>query len=88
MAHQKNNVHFQNLEEPAMNNPRQLVDPTHTINQLVEEIPDALPVLHQFGLDACCGGTLPLQIAANQHHVDLQIVIDAILKAYKEHYGI
>ncbi len=51
---------------------------TDTINEIVEKQPEALRVFHQFGLDTCCGGTLPLAVAAERHGLDLQEVLEAL----------
>ena len=51
---------------------------TDTINDIVEKQPEALRVFHQFGLDTCCGGTLPLAVAAERHGLDVQDVLQAL----------
>jgi len=51
---------------------------TDTINDIIEKQPEALRVFHQFGLDACCGGTLPLAVAAERHGLNLQEVLQAL----------
>ena len=51
---------------------------TDTINEIVEKQPEALRVFHQFGLDACCGGALPLAVAAERHGLDVREVLQAL----------
>jgi regulator of cell morphogenesis and NO signaling len=49
-----------------------------TLNTLIARHPQLLPVLQGFGLDACCGGALPLRVAAQHHDLDLDKVIVAL----------
>ena len=48
------------------------------LNALVARYPQTLPVLQRFGLDTCCGGALPLQIAAQHHGLDLAELMAAL----------
>lgn len=57
------------------------VDSTETINELVARMPQALPVLHRFGLDTCCGGALSLDTAAQRHEIDLAQLLAALREA-------
>lgn len=50
-----------------------------TINDIVAKQPETIRVFHQFGLDACCGGTLPLATAAQHHGLDVQEVLAALV---------
>ncbi len=52
-----------------------------TVNELVQAVPGALPVLHAFGIDTCCGGDLPLEEAARRHGIDLEEITAAIRPA-------
>jgi len=52
-----------------------------TVNELVQAVPAALPVLHAFGIDTCCGGDLPLEEAARRHGIDLEEITAAIRPA-------
>lgn len=63
------------------------VDPTNTtvaislddtLNTLVARYPRVLPVLQRFGLDTCCGGALPLRVAAQHHDLDAAEVLAAL----------
>lgn len=49
-----------------------------TLNELVARAPEALPILQRFGLDTCCGGALPLAVAAQHHNLDLAELLAAI----------
>jgi regulator of cell morphogenesis and NO signaling len=48
-----------------------VVDYTLTLNEIVSRYPDALHVLHSYGLDTCCGGALSLKDAVAHHGLDL-----------------
>lgn len=52
--------------------------PFDTINAIVLRQPAALTVLHQFGLDTCCGGTLALAEAAARHGLDVHEILRAL----------
>jgi regulator of cell morphogenesis and NO signaling len=49
-----------------------------TINAIVARYPQALATLQRFGLDACCGGSLPLQTAARRHGIELVEILAAL----------
>lgn len=51
---------------------------TETLNEIVARYPQALPVLGRFGLDTCCGGSLPLQTAVQHHNLNLEEVLAAL----------
>ncbi|HEX9371260.1 MAG TPA: DUF542 domain-containing protein [Roseiflexaceae bacterium] len=52
-----------------------------TLNAIVARYPRTLPVLQRFGLDTCCGGSLPLATAAAYHGLDLEQVVAALRAA-------
>lgn len=43
-----------------------------------------LPLLHRFGLDACCGGAIPLGKACEHHGLDLAQVLTTLQAAIAE----
>ena len=47
------------------------IDPTLTLNEIAHRFPVTLGVLRDYGLDACCGGGLPLEQAAVRHRIDV-----------------
>ena len=49
-----------------------------TLNTIVERYPNALPVLQRFGLDTCCGGALPLRVAAQHHSLNIETLLNAL----------
>jgi regulator of cell morphogenesis and NO signaling len=54
------------------------VTSSETINELVARAPQVLPVLQHYGIDACCGGALPLATVAERHGLDLAALIAAL----------
>jgi uncharacterized protein involved in response to NO len=60
------------------------IDPRKSVAEIVNELPAAGPVLARFGLDTCCGGKHPLEMACRAHHVDLDEVLRAIDGSRKE----
>ncbi len=61
-----------------------LIDPATPLNELIEHAPRLLPVLHRFGLDACCGGALPLEEAARRHGLVVTDLLGALDEALSE----
>jgi iron-sulfur cluster repair protein YtfE (RIC family) len=57
------------------------IDPADTLNAIVARYPAALAVFQRFGLDTCCGGSLPLATAAEHHALDLEAVLAALASA-------
>lgn len=41
-----------------------------TVNEIVTEHPETLPVFTRLGIDTCCGGGLPLAEVARRHRFD------------------
>ena len=41
-----------------------------TISQIIVDHPNTLSVFHRHGIDACCGGALPLAEVAKKHRLD------------------
>ncbi|MCZ7568245.1 MAG: DUF542 domain-containing protein [Ardenticatenaceae bacterium] len=61
-----------------MNTTPLTITTTETLNEIVARHPQALPVLRRFGLDTCCGGSLPLQTAVQHHGLALDEVVTAL----------
>ena len=55
-----------------------LFDTSQMLNAIVARHPRALTVFRAFGLDTCCGGSLPLKVAAEHHAIDLAILVGAL----------
>lgn len=47
------------------------VTAANTVNEVLITYPATAPILHEFGLDTCCGASSSLRDAAAQVHVDL-----------------
>lgn len=57
------------------------LDPTSTVNALIEQDPRTIAVFNRFGLDTCCGGASPLDEAAHREGVDLEALLAALRSA-------
>lgn len=51
------------------------IGPETTINEAILLWPAAVAVFQRFGLDACCGGSLPIAEAAQRHGLDPDAVL-------------
>lgn len=65
-----------------------MVKETPTLDMTVRDIlarwPAAQAVLARRGLDLCCGGAHPLEMAARAHGFAPQDILDEVLHALKE----
>ena len=52
--------------------------PEITVNEAIARWPALLTVLSAYGIDACCGGALPIGEAARKHRVDLDELIQSL----------
>lgn len=52
--------------------------PEMALNEIVRRWPATVGVFHQYGMDACCGGALPLAEAARRHGLELSEVVAAL----------
>jgi regulator of cell morphogenesis and NO signaling len=50
-----------------------------TVNEIVARFPATVTVFNELGVDTCCGGGVPLQLAAERDGLDP----DALLAAVK-----
>ena len=57
------------------------VDLTMTVKELVEREPRARDVFARFGMDTCCGATVPIGEAAVRHGVELDALVAALAGA-------
>jgi regulator of cell morphogenesis and NO signaling len=46
-----------------------------TVNEILQQYPQTLPVFNEFGIDSCCGGGLPLDVATERDGVDLGLLL-------------
>lgn len=49
-----------------------------TVNEIIHRFPAAVRVFHRFGIDACCGGALPLTDAAARHGRSSEELLEAL----------
>ena len=61
-----------------------VIHPDKTLNQIIADAPQALPVLTRFGFDTCCGGGLALSVAVERHGLNLETVLTALRTAEKD----
>jgi hypothetical protein len=54
------------------------IDPSMTVSEIIQRHPETAPVLAGFGLDTCCGGRHPLELACRAHKVDPEAVLLAL----------
>jgi regulator of cell morphogenesis and NO signaling len=54
------------------------IDPTLSVNEVLARHPHAVRVLNAFGIDSCCGGATPLDVAARRAGAALEDVATAI----------
>jgi hypothetical protein len=57
---------------------RSMIDPKMTVAEILRRHPRARPVLARLGLDACCGGSHPLEFACAAHKIPLGEVLSAL----------
>ena len=53
------------------------------IRDLVEQHPETMPVLGQYGIDTCCGGGLTVAAAAEAHGHDPAQLVEHVLRAIR-----
>lgn len=52
-----------------------------TVNEVIRRYPDTVSVFNDFSIDGCCGGEVPVRVAALRDGADPDAVLEAILKA-------
>lgn len=52
-----------------------------TVHEVLRRERGARAVFERFGLDTCCGGDLPVAVAAEHHDVDLELLLEALAVA-------
>ena len=48
------------------------------MNELIREKPATVQVFNRFGIDACCGGAVPVREAAERDGADVDAVLSAL----------
>jgi regulator of cell morphogenesis and NO signaling len=54
---------------------------TGTVNDVIARFPATVAVFNAFGIDACCGGAVPVEEAARRDGADLTRLLDALRSA-------
>lgn len=49
-----------------------------TVHDVVGRVAGSRAVFDRFGIDTCCGGELPVALAARHHGVDVELLLDAL----------
>lgn len=57
------------------------IDVTMTVKELVDRDPRAREVFGRFGMDTCCGATVPIADAAARHGIALEALVAALAGA-------
>lgn len=61
---------------------RDEMDPrSATVHDVIGRLPGAEEVFRSFGIDTCCGGELPVAVAAEHHEVELEALLSALERA-------
>lgn len=48
---------------------------TLTVNELIRQVPETVQVFNDFGIDACCGGAVPIRAAAERDGADAEALL-------------
>ena len=57
------------------------LDGTWTINEIIRRHPDTVGIFKRVGIDACCGGTLPLGEVTRRHGLDTEALLEELRSA-------
>ncbi len=57
------------------------ITPEMSINEIIRKYPNTMGVFNRFNVDSCCGGARSLKSVAEEDRVDLNELIDALVKA-------
>lgn len=60
------------------------IDDEITVNELIRQVPETVHVFNEFGIDACCGGAVPVREAAQRDGADVEDVLRALVEAIRE----
>jgi regulator of cell morphogenesis and NO signaling len=52
-----------------------VIDQDMTVNEVIRQAPATVVVFSRYGIDACCGGGLPLAEAAVRHGHDVETLL-------------
>lgn len=57
---------------------------TRTVNELLLAVPATVEVFNAFGIDACCGGAVPIDEAAARDGAPVEELLDALRPFVRE----
>ncbi|HEX6070314.1 MAG TPA: DUF542 domain-containing protein [Longimicrobiaceae bacterium] len=60
------------------------IAPDVTVNELIRLYPGTVQVFNEFGIDACCGGAVPVREAAARDGADPAALVEALLHVVRE----
>jgi iron-sulfur cluster repair protein YtfE (RIC family) len=60
------------------------IHPDISVNEAIQLHPITVEVFNRFGIDSCCGGALPIRIAAERHELELEGLLEALREAADE----
>jgi iron-sulfur cluster repair protein YtfE (RIC family) len=64
-----------------MTNDLLTIRPETTVNEVIAAFPATVAVFKSHGVDACCGGALPLATVAEKHRLDLDGLLASLAEA-------
>jgi iron-sulfur cluster repair protein YtfE (RIC family) len=54
------------------------ITPQTTVNEAIKQVPEAVAVFKRVGIDACCGGALPIGDAAKRHKLNAEDLLNEL----------
>lgn len=60
------------------------ITPSMTVNEIIAAHDDTVAVFHEWGVDACCGGALPISVVADKHGFDLDVLLSRLNAAARK----
>lgn len=61
-----------------------MIQPNHTVHDVVRAFPQTMPVFAQYRIDLCCGGGKSLEEVARRHGFDLVQLLAQLNSAVTE----
>jgi iron-sulfur cluster repair protein YtfE (RIC family) len=55
-----------------------------TVNEIIRRFPATVEIFNRFGIDACCGGAVPVDAAAVRDGADPAALIADLMRAIRE----